>query len=145
MNWFKRQRKVICVISIWMSIFLGAFAIAFCLALAFGKAWLWVGALTAIIGWSILARTKLWREAGQVILQESLERQKSRVNGTRVIIAAFAIIAGYSVVFIVLMLLTFNWLGLERGACFSIALSIPTVASVIAVIQLRRRGWFYKG
>ena len=68
----------------------------------------------------------------------------SRVDERRIAILAFSLIGGYTIILMALMLITFSWLGLPSDTCWWISFGIPTIASIVTVAKLDRRGWFYK-
>ncbi len=68
----------------------------------------------------------------------------SRVNERRITILAFSLIGGYAIILTALILVTFNWLGLPSDTSLWISFGIPTIASIVTVVKLERRGWFYK-
>ncbi len=98
---------------------------------------------TFLIGFPFLYKTRAY----QRIIKPYKEWDSvywSRVDERRIMILAFLLIGSYAVIFVALMLVTFNWLGLPSDTCLWISFGIPTIASIVTVAKLERRGWFYR-
>ena len=103
-----------------------------------------VAFLTAfLIGFPLLYKTRAY----QRIIKPYKEWDSvywSRVYGGRLIILAFSLLGSYTVIFMAFMLITFGWLNLTLDTCLWISFGIPTLASIVAVAKLERRGWLYR-
>ena len=118
-------------------------ALSFYIAVTFGL-WAGIAFFAAFLGgFRFLYKTRAYQRIIKPYKKwDSL--YWSRVNERRLIILAFSLIGGYTIILIALILVTAGWLGLPSDISLWISFSIPTIASIATVAKLERRGWFYR-